>query len=335
MKRNHKSTYLIIAILCLILLNIGSMAIILGKNIENIKEDRAGFFYRVRTSFNISKLTREVFGNLFIKDSKEIEIINYDELEMIDDFMIINEIEELENLIIVKDSQGKHMVENIPELLKLKKINYNKDKPYIFMYHTHATEAFMPYEGNQHHNPDNNKNMVRVGSTLAKVLEASGHNIIHEKTHHDRPSYNQSYSRSLYTLNKVMEEESNLKIFLDLHRDGIEMDHPNAEKRLEAFKAKINGIDTATFSLVVGPHSDNYDKVLGFAKYIKAVSDILYPDLCTGIIIKKVGKFNQFVSDYTALLEIGSNGNTLDEALECVKLVGEVLDTAIRGISEE
>ena len=96
----------------------------------------------------------------------------------------------------------------------------------------------------------------------------------------------------------------------------------------------IDGKDVATFSIVIGPDSPNVDEVLKFAKYIKSVSDTLYPGLCKGIIIKPSGKFNQFVSNYYALIEIGSNLNTIEEAQESAKLVGKILSVVIDKVQE-
>ncbi len=90
----------------------------------------------------------------------------------------------------------------------------------------------------------------------------------------------------------------------------------------------------ARFSLVVGPKNPNYEEVLSFAKYIKAVADQVYPGLCSGIIVKKYGKFNQYVSDYAALVEVGYNLNPYEEVVETAKMVGEILDIALRGIQE-
>ena len=96
-------------------------------------------------------------------------------------------------------------------------------------------------------------------------------------------------------------------------------------KLLEKTKTNINGKDVATFCFVVGPDNPNKEAILSFAKYIKAISDILYPELCTGIIIKPVGKYNQYFSDYSALIEVGSNLNTMNEAMETAKLLGEII----------
>ena len=47
-----------------------------------------------------------------------------------------------------------------------------------------------------------------------------------------------------------------------------------------------------------------------------------------------MGKYNQFLSDYSMLVEIGSNLNTMEEALETAKLFGELLDIVIQNIIE-
>ena len=49
---------------------------------------------------------------------------------------------------------------------------------------------------------------------------------------------------------------------------------------------------------------------------------------------KASGKFNQFLSDYSALIEVGSNLNTMDEAMETAKILGEILSVVIDNIQE-
>lgn len=60
----------------------------------------------------------------------------------------------------------------------------------------------------------------------------------------------------------------------------------------------------------------------------------MYPGLCVGIVEKPKGKFNQFVSNHYALIEMGSNFNTIEEAKETAVLLGEVIDVVINNIQE-
>ncbi|MDR7870195.1 MAG: stage II sporulation protein P [Tissierellaceae bacterium] len=323
MRRSNKGTYLILALICLIILNIGSMTILFLRNIDI-------------PVFNFKNIIREVFNITEGEDENKMndDDMSEQEIDRAEDFIIINPIDNYENLIIVKDSKGKGSIGSIPESLNIEKIKIDKTKPYIFVYHTHATEGYIPFDDDTYYTENNDKNMIKIGDTLSKVLEASGHNVQHSTNQHDRPSYNQSYSRSLKTIQDAKIQEDNLKFFFDIHRDGIDKGAAYYESFLANSKTTIDGKEVATFSIVVGPDTPNYDKVLDFAKYIKIVADVMYPDLCTKIIVKPYGKFNLYISDYAALIEIGSNLNTLDQANETAKYVGEILDTVIRSIQE-
>jgi stage II sporulation protein P len=264
----------------------------------------------------------------------EKDIEDEDEFNKYEESLIIDKLDEYESLIIIKDSHGISSIENIPKPLNINKIKLDKQKDYILMYHTHSTESYLTEDPNVYYNSDPNKSVVSTGRTLATVLEANGHKVDHVETAHDSPSLSGSYSRSLNTINKKKEENPNLKILFDIHRDGVENNASYKDKFLQKAKIDINGVSTATFSLVVGPDAANYEKVLNFAKYIKAVSDTIYPNLCTGIIVKPTGRYNLYTSDYSALIEMGSNLVTLEEANESAKLVGEILSLVIDSIIE-
>lgn len=335
-KKDNKSNYIILCLISLIILNMFVLTRKLnGDESRNKNIVGTRFFNRILSIKNFSSRTFNknvdpIEDNFIMLEDINIE----DEIESQEDDILIQNFDEYDNLIIVKDSTGTSSIENIPDLINIKKAKVNKEDPYIFIYHTHATEGYLPFEGQGYSNINNSKNVVAAGATMSKVLEANNHKVMHNQTHHDMPSYNMSYSRSLTTLNKVKEEENNLQFFFDIHRDGVEKDAPYYDKFLKTSKIEIDGKSVATFELVIGPGNPNYDELLGFANYIKAVSDALYPGLCKGILIKPIGKYNLFVSDYTALIELGSNLNTIDEANESAKYVGEILSLVIDSIVE-
>ncbi len=334
-----KSNYIIVALLCLIVLNIGAMGINVYKNKENKLPDTnvnersslVSFFNNIWNSVVNYIPTFKPEANIIEENLLIDEELN--EFEESKDYFIIERLEEYESLIIIKDSDGISTVENVPSPLNLEKIKADRSKPYIAIYHTHASEAYQPLKEDVYHVEDRSKNVIGIGDIIATVLDANNHKNKHIETYHDTV-YNQSYARSLNTINKIKEEDKNIKVFIDIHRDGFEKDSPYYEKFMEKTRTKINGIDTATFSLVVGPQTPNYDEVLNFAKYIKAVSDTLYPGLCTGIIVKPAGKFNLYSSNHATLIEVGSNFNTVDEANEAAKLIGEILSIVFNSLQE-
>lgn len=351
MKKTKKTDYIILALLCLVLLNIGAITInylsnskdmdnsgrdnlvILSESIDFVK----GFFSSsMEGLFSLIDKSKE-------KDNKDsIETIAPEYKEADEDAedrwekdIIIDKLEEYESLIIIKDSIGINTVENIPEPFMVNKFKIDNKKPYILLYHTHATEAFLPAKAQDYRSQDKTQNVVGLGEIISTVLEANGHKVDHVQTVHDLPSYSQSYSRSLNTIRKKQEENNNFRILLDVHRNAIKDDAPNIKDIISKSKININGISVATFSLVIGPNSENVNEVLNFAKYIKAVSDTLYPGLCKEIIIKPIGRYNQYLSDHSALIELGWHINTIEEAREGAKLLGEILSLVANSLIEE
>lgn len=353
MKRKYSgNAYIIFALICLIAFNTGAILIKTldykakpvfhyeeAKVKKKLRKDNIFVHFFNRTSSIINLYQVE---SIKLKKPEVLAEDNEDDmggdLDFIEDVEIIDELEEYEGLITIEEGIDNVSGENVPEPLNMKKLEVDKDKPYILLYHTHGSEAYSSLVTSQHHTTDRNYNVTTIGETISKVLEAQGHNVGHITKYHDIPSYNQSYSKSLATATEELEKNNNYKILLDVHRDGHDIENPNIKKNLnnilEKSKVNINGKDVATFFLVIGPESQNKEAVLNFAKYIKAVSDSLYPGLCTGIMVKPVGKYNQFLSDYSALFEVGNNFNTMEEAMETANLLGEILSIVFDKIQE-
>ena len=237
----------------------------------------------------------------------------------------------------VKDYKDKE-VESTKDLISSEKPNSIKldDKnPYIMIYHTHATESYAPIKQNNYHIDQRDKNVITIGEIIGGVLKDKGHKVKHIEKYHDLPSFNKSYTESLKTVKQELSENENLKVILDVHRDGVDEGSKFINKAQSEARIDINGKTAATFLMVVGPDNPNKEQLLKFSRYIRDKSNELYPGLCKGIIVKPYGKFNQYVSDHYSLLEIGSNLNTMDEAKETGKLVGEILDEVISDLKEE
>ncbi|WDV44559.1 stage II sporulation protein P [Clostridiaceae bacterium M8S5] len=208
----------------------------------------------------------------------------------------------------------------------------NEDKPYVLIYHTHATEVYLPIKDDNFHSKKKEFSVMKVGEIIANELNKKGHKIKQVQTYHDLPSYNKSYDRSLSTIRSEMKKEKNIKFLIDIHRDGIPSNAAYLSRSKKEAKVDINNKKAATFKFVIGSDCKNKTQLTKFAKYIMSISERMYPGLCKGLVIKPYGRYNLFISDYSMLLEVGSNLNTIEEANHTATLLADVLDVAIKNI---
>ncbi|SHJ45990.1 stage II sporulation protein P [Geosporobacter subterraneus DSM 17957] len=216
------------------------------------------------------------------------------------------------------------------------KVKLDLKKPVIFIYHTHGTESYRPESVGNYHSLNRKYTVVNVGEKLKDHLTSKGYQVIHDETIHDHPSFQGSYVRSLETLNQNLKKNDSLKIVFDIHRDGIDRIEslPNYNALKEDSVVTINGERVAKFLFVVGGQNENYDKLLKLAEYIRIRSDEMYPGLAKKTIVKDYAKFNQYKSDFSLLIEVGSNANHIDEAIRTTKYLAEIMDSVIKDIKE-
>ena len=190
------------------------------------------------------------------------------------------------------------------------------EEPQVLIVHTHTTESFASEDsisGNSDRNLDETKNITAVGESIAEVLRSYGIAVCHDTTVHDYPSYNGAYSRSLATVRSNLEKYPSIRVILDVHRDGITKEDGTKVK----VAADINGEKSAQCMFVIGSNAalthDHWRENLKLACKIQSRAMELYPKLMRPILLREE-RFNQQVSIGSVILEVGSNGNTLEEA---------------------
>lgn len=196
-------------------------------------------------------------------------------------------------------------------------------KPVVIIYHTHATESYLPVKDGNFHSVGEEATVREVGSTLAAELESQGLQVIHNQTLHDHPSYSQSYSRSLATIKQIMGTTGAPKIIIDLHRDAA------GYTKNQALVTEVDGQRIAKYGFVLGTENDNAGKLHTLAEYMIRKSNESYADIARPL-IEKPYKFNGYVSDYYMLLEVGNNQNHIDEANASIRCFGKILAEAIQ-----
>ena len=194
------------------------------------------------------------------------------------------------------------------------------DSPSVLIVHTHTTESYFE----QDRSVDEQKNMTAVGKVLKKKLEAGGIGCIHDTTVHDYPSYNGAYTLSAATTKARLSENPDVKIVLDVHRDAIATNDGSKMK----LSCNINGESVAQIMFVVGTDAQlthpGWRENMKLALKLQRKANELYPGLVRPINLR-AQRFNQQLSEGSIIIEVGTNGNTMEEAKKGAELIGDVI----------
>ena len=226
---------------------------------------------------------------------------------------------------------------NIEEMLSgTLNINMDKNGPKVLITHTHATESYAPKGAEVYditasdRSEDRDKNVVAVGRRMKKILEENGIETLHDEILHDVPSFNGSYAHSLNTVEEYMKKYPSIQIVFDLHRDSIVYDDNTKAKTVTV----IDGKNAAQLMFVVGTDEnglynpkwrDNMQAAIHFQTAIVQK----YPSLMRYINLRRE-RFNGHTSSASMIIEVGTSGNSLDEALYSIELATECIVDYLR-----
>lgn len=206
--------------------------------------------------------------------------------------------------------------------------------PQVLIFHTHSSEAYTPdgrdqyEESDPFRTEDKTCNVIRVGDRLTEKLEEYGLNVIHDREIYDYPSYTGSYSRSGAAVEQYLKDYPDIKIVIDLHRDAL-----GSEDVIYKTQAELSGKSSAQVMLLAGTGENglwhpNWRENLKLALYMQNAMDARYPSLARPIELV-CERYNQQLSAGMLILEAGSTGNTLQEALTAIELFADAVGPAL------
>ena len=213
-------------------------------------------------------------------------------------------------------------------------------EPQILILHTHGSEAYTP-DGTDIYEPsdnntrtlDENYNVVRVGDEMERVFTELGLTVVHDRTLYDYPKYNGAYDRSAEAVQRYLEQYPSIKIVLDVHRDALVGEDGTVYKAV----TRIDGVDTAQVMLVLGSSEGgehpNWMQNLSLACRIQESMNTLYPTLARPMTMRS-SRYNQQLSNGSLLVEVGTHGNTLQEALAGARLFARAAGQVLLGLKE-
>lgn len=202
------------------------------------------------------------------------------------------------------------------------------DGPQVLIVHTHGTEAYTMPAGeeyipsDEYRTLDEEKNMLRIGDEIARVLTEAGLEVLHDRTLHDYPNYSGAYNRSLASIEQYRAQYPSLIYILDVHRDAVEDSEGNPYKLLCAEESGAAQIEFVIGSSGGGLDHPHWRENL---KLACAVQETLYADHPTLMrpVILRNSRYNQQVTPGSLLVEVGTAGNSLDEALTAARLFAQ------------
>ena len=212
---------------------------------------------------------------------------------------------------------------------------FSPDEPLVLVYHTHTSEAYLPadngvfYADYATRSADPAFSVVRVGDEICAALEAAGIHCIHDTAVYDG-TYNGAYARSRAAVLSVLEKHPSVQIVLDVHRDAIYDSDTLACKPT----AVIGGRKAAQIMIITGaeegPVTDfpRWEENLHFALALQDAAQQKYEGLMKPVFFCR-RKYNMDVTPCALLLEVGSDTNTLEEAVYSGRLLGEALGELI------
>lgn len=202
------------------------------------------------------------------------------------------------------------------------------NKEDILLYHTHTTEGYYSKDSNYVEieygktlNPD--YNVLSVGAQLKEDLQNQNLNVIHIQDYHDKQGVNGAYDRSLQNVeNKMKEQDKKIDIVFDIHRDAY-IENFNSKNYIEK-----DGEKFAKLRFVIAVGHEGWQNNLKWAVKLQKKADEQYPGLFEPMYIYNK-TYNQSISKYATLIEVGNNANTIQEAKKSIQCFAQIVKECI------
>ena len=211
--------------------------------------------------------------------------------------------------------------------------------PQILIMHTHGSEAYTPAGLDRYDASDANRtqdprySVIRVGDELAACLEEQGLRVLHDREIYDYPSYTGSYSRSGEAVAQALERYPEIAVVIDLHRDALGSDGVVYKTMAEEEGTVASQVMLLVGSDESGLEHPNWRSNLSLALYLQQAASSAHPTLMRPVSLVPQ-RYNQQLTGGSLILEVGSSGNTLQEALSAIRLFAGAVGPALLALAE-
>lgn len=200
--------------------------------------------------------------------------------------------------------------------------------PQILIVHTHACEAYTAEPGKEYESAgdwrtlDEEQNVVAVGAALKGALEAQGLRVLHDTQLYDWPDYNSAYVNSGAGIEGWLAAYPDIAMVIDLHRDALGEEECIYKTVTDAAEPM------AQLMFVVGSDQNlchqNWQENLKLALLLQQTAQEHCPTLMRPIDLSAC-RYNQQLTTGSLILEVGTCGNTLAEAIAAAECFAEAV----------
>lgn len=194
--------------------------------------------------------------------------------------------------------------------------NLRQEEPTVLILHTHSTESYTKGEERYVETADyrtleEDFNMLSIGAYTAQLLSTQGIPTVQDRQIHDYPSYNGAYVDARADIEAYLKTYPSIRLILDLHRDAEEGEQ-------EGDTVSTDTGDAARLMVVIGANHPEYEENLSIGLKLQAQLESQVPGITRPLQLR-ASRFNQDLSAGALLIEVGSAGNTRQEALRAAR----------------
>ena len=225
---------------------------------------------------------------------------------------------------------NKTQIDASSMLNKKADLTVDRDKPAVLIFHTHTTETYQIAEREYYatdfapRSESEQVNMIRVGKAIAEQIEKAGYKVIHDKTIYDT-KYNGAYERSRKGAEAILKKYPSIKIVLDIHRDAIQLKDGTKIRPV----ATVNGKKVAQIMIISGCQEEgngvtnlpDWKYNLTFALQLQKELEDNFQGI-TRPLYFCARSYNMNLTHCSLLVEMGSDANTLEQAVYSGKCLG-------------
>ena len=207
-------------------------------------------------------------------------------------------------------------------------------EPQILIIHTHGSEAYVQSGADRYSASDDGRtedtqfNVVRIGDELTEILTEAGLNVIHDRGIYDYPSYTGSYNRAGEAIEQYLESCPGIRVVLDIHRDALGSNGVVYKTMAEEEETTASQVMLLVGTDESGLEHPDWRGNLAFALYLQNAANSAYPTLMRPVALVPQ-RYNQQLTPGSLIVEVGSSGNTLREALAAIRLFGRAIAPAL------